>query len=133
MKITTFFKARIIIGDNVGMSGTSLTCRTTEIRIGDDTMIAPNVIIVDSDFHALSSPGARIHDMGYENDRPVTIGKNVWIGMNSIVLKGVTIGDKAIIGAGSVVTTDIPAKMIAAGNPARAVKPIQDAVSGAVQ
>ena len=132
VKITAFCKSRIIIGDNVGMNGPSLTCRTTKIQIGDNTMIAPNVIIVDSDFHALWPPENRTYAMGYENDRPVIIGNNVWIGMMSIILKGVTIGDNAIIGAGSVVTRDIPASVVSAGNPAKVVKTIQDPTKDAV-
>ncbi len=63
VKITAFFRSRILIGDNVAMSGTSLTCRTTKIQIGDKTMIAPNVIIVDSDFHAPWPPENTTHNM----------------------------------------------------------------------
>jgi acetyltransferase-like isoleucine patch superfamily enzyme len=114
------------------MSGTSLTCRMTKIQIGDKTMIAPNVIIVDSDFHAPWPPENRTHKMGYENDLSVTIGKNVWIGMNSTILRGVTIGDNSIIGAGAVVTMDIPAEVVAAGNPARVVKTLQPPARDAV-
>ncbi len=62
----------------------------------------------------------------------MTIGKNVWIGMNSTILKGVTIGDDSIVGAGSVVTMDIPADVVAAGNPARVVKTLQPPARGAV-
>ena len=60
--------------------------------------------------------------MGYENDKRVIIGKNVWIGMNSLILKNVTIGDNSIIGAGSVVVKDVPKNTIAAGNPAKVIK-----------
>ncbi|MBD3271407.1 MAG: transferase [Elusimicrobia bacterium] len=122
MKLTAFFNSRISIGNCVGLNGVSITCRTTSITIGDGTMIAPNVVIVDSDFHALWPPEQRIDNMGYENDRAVLIGKNVWIGLNSIILKGVTIGDNSIIGSGSVVVNDIPPNVVAAGNPAKVLK-----------
>jgi len=114
--------AKIIIGDGVGLNGTAITARSKTIKIGDGTMIAPNVTIVDSDFHALWPPESRLINPAPERDEDVSIGKNVWIGMNSIILKGVLIGDNAIIGAGSVVATDIPPDCIACGNPARAIK-----------
>jgi acetyltransferase-like isoleucine patch superfamily enzyme len=114
--------AKIIIDDNVGLNGTSITARSRTITIREGTMIAPNVIVVDSDFHSLWPPENRLTSSGFENDEDVNIGKNVWIGMNSIILKGVQIGDNSIIGAGSVVTTDIPPNCVARGNPASVVK-----------
>lgn len=125
LKIQAFGASIIEIGNNVAMCGTSITCRTTSITIEDGVMIAPNVIIVDSDFHGTWPPSDRLNNMGYENDRPVRISKNVWIGINSIVLKGVTIGENSIIAAGSVVIKDIPANVIAAGNPACVKKKLQ--------
>lgn len=121
-KITAFFESSIHIGRNVGMVGTSITCRTTSITVGDGSMIAPNVIIVDSDFHAIWPPQNRIFNMAYDSDRPVTIGRNVWVGMNSLILKGVNIGDNSVIAAGSIVVKDIPANVLAGGNPAQAIK-----------
>ena len=122
LKLQAGGEAKIIIGNNVAMSGTSITCRTTKIEIGDDSMIAPNVVIVDSDFHNKWPPENRTHNMGYENDRPVTIDKNVWIGMNSIILKGVAIGENSVIAAGSVVVKDVPRNVVAGGNPAKVIK-----------
>lgn len=121
-KIQTFFKSRVLIGNRVAFSGTSITCRTTSIEIDDGTIIAPNVIIVDSDFHSIWPAQNRTYDMGYDRDKSVKICANVWIGMNSIILKGVTIGENSIIAAGSIVATDIPANVVAAGNPAKVVK-----------
>lgn len=123
-KIRAFFGSRITIGDNVGLNGASVTCRTTSIEIGDGTIIASNVIIVDSDFHGSWPPENRTHNMGFENDRAVKIGKNVWIGMNVLILKGVSIGDNSVIAAGSVVARDIPSDVIAGGVPARVLKPL---------
>ena len=65
-----------------------------------------------------------MHNMGYENDRPVKIGRNVWIATNCTILKGVTIGDNSIIAAGSVVIGNIPANTVAGGVPARVLKPL---------
>lgn len=110
--------ARIEIGDNVGLNGTSVTARSRTIKIGDGTMVGPNVTIVDSDFHQTWPPDGRLLNPAMENDRDVIIGENVWIGLGSIILKGVTIGDNSIIGAGSVVISDIPENSLAAGNPA---------------
>jgi acetyltransferase-like isoleucine patch superfamily enzyme len=122
LKLTAFFKAIIIIGNSVAMVGTSITCRTTSIEIMDGTIIGPNVIIVDTDFHSLWPPDNRTGNMGYENDRPVKICKNVWIGMGCTILKGVTIGENSIIAAGSIVTKDIPPNVLAGGNPAKVIR-----------
>jgi acetyltransferase-like isoleucine patch superfamily enzyme len=121
-KITALFNSQINIGDNISFNGTSISCRTTKIDIGDNTIIAPNVIIVDSDFHSLSPNQARENNLDYESDKPVFIGKNVWIGMNVIVLKGVSIGDNTVIAAGSIVTKSLPSNIIAAGNPAEKIR-----------
>lgn len=85
-------------------------------------MVAPNVIIVDSDFHPPWPPENRLNYPGDEYDKDVRIGKNCWIGMNAIILKGVNIGDNSIIGAGSVVVKDIPPDSLAAGVPAQVIK-----------
>lgn len=114
--------SQIIIGDNVGLNGTSITSRSKMISIGAGTMIAPNVIILDSDFHSPWPPEDRLNYPGNEHDKDVRIGKNCWIGMNTIILKGVTIGDNSVVGAGSVVVRNIPADSLAAGNPAVVVK-----------
>lgn len=85
-------------------------------------MIAANVIIVDSDFHATWPPEMRWSNKTDAFDREVVIGRRVWIGMNSLILKGSRIGDNSIIGAGSVVSGDIPSNCMAAGNPARVIR-----------
>lgn len=114
--------ASIVIGDNVGLNGTSITARSRRILIGSGTMIAPNVTIVDSDFHALWPPESRLYSPAIEDDQDVVIGQNVWIGMQSIILKGTTIGDGAVIGAGSVIRGEIPPNVLAAGVPARVIR-----------
>jgi acetyltransferase-like isoleucine patch superfamily enzyme len=126
IKIQTFSPtSSIIIGDNVGLNGTSIVARSKQITIGAGTMIAPNVVIMDSDFHIMWPPENRTRNPAYENDRDVTIGKNVWIGIKSIILKGSIIGDNSIIGAGSVVTGIIPENVLAVGNPAKVIRQLK--------
>ncbi len=114
--------AIITVGPDCELSGTSITCRSTSITLGRGVMCAPDVVIVDSDFHAPWPADRRRTDPGLENDRPVVIGDYAWIGMRSVILKGVTIGEGAVIGAGSVVTRDIPAHAVACGAPAKVVR-----------
>ena len=93
-----------------------------KVHIGDNCFIAPNVAIYTAG-HPIH-PEAR--NSMYEYGIPITIGDNVWLGGNVVILPGVTIGDNAVIGAGSVVTKDIPASVIAAGNPCRVIRPITE-------
>lgn len=113
---------RIIIGDGVSLNGRAITARSTIISIGKNTMFAPDCILMDTDFHVPWPAVKRKLNPGFENDKPVTIGENVWVGARSIILKGVSIGDNSVIAAGSVVTRSIPANVLAAGNPAKVVK-----------
>ncbi|MBO5490140.1 MAG: acyltransferase [Desulfovibrio sp.] len=114
--------ACIDIGPDCQLSGASITARSQTIRLGRQVMLAPNCVIVDSDFHAHWPPEVRAVEPGMERDSPVDIGDYVWVGMNSIILKGVTVGEGAIIGAGSVVTRDVPPLCLAAGAPARVLR-----------
>lgn len=114
--------ARIEIGAGSQLSGASITARSTTVRLGRQVLMAPNCVIVDSDFHAPWPPEARATEPGLERDAPVTIGDHAWIGMRTIILKGVTVGEGALVGAGSVVTSDIPPRCLAAGAPARVVR-----------
>ena len=122
-KLRTMAGATLVIGDNVGLNGTSITCRE-RIEIGEGTMIAANVVIVDSDFHQQWPPADRWDPSSTPDTMAVSIGRHVWIGVGSIILKGATIGDNSIIGAGSVVTGPIPPNVIAAGVPAKVVRPL---------
>lgn len=114
--------ACIELAEGVELTGVSITARSTSIRIGKHAMLAPNCVIVDSDFHAHWPPERRSLDPGLEHDAPVHIGDNVWIGMSCIILKGVSIGEGAIVAAGSVVTRSVPPRVLAAGVPARVVR-----------
>lgn len=92
----------------------------THIYIGDNTMLGPNVMLATAGHPIL--PQLRVQGMQY--NMPVRIGRNCWLGAGVIVLPGVTIGDNTVIGAGSVVTKDIPANVVAVGNPCRVLRPI---------
>jgi len=123
VKIQTFSRtAYIRIENDVSLNGTSIVARTKKVIIGAGTIVAPNVSIMDSDFHALWPPENRPMNPAFENDMDVIIGENVWIGTRSVILKGTIIGDNSIIGAGSVVTGSIPKNVVAAGNPAKVIK-----------
>lgn len=116
---------KVHIGHKVGISGSTIYA-WDNIEIGDNTIIGVNVKIVDNDFHPIS-PEERIND-DYANvaHKPIKIGKNVFIGMNSLILKGTEIGDNSVVGAGSVVSGKFPNNCIIAGNPARVIKSIYE-------
>lgn len=119
---TWYNEAVIEIGDNVGMSGTVIGA-AKHIKIGNDVMFGGNAFVTDFDWHPVHP--ARRHERA--EARPTTIEDNVWVGMNSVVLKGVTIGKNSVIAANSVVTRDIPANVIAGGNPAKVLKAFDEA------
>lgn len=115
--------ATIRIGHFFRASGVTL-CAAKSIVIGDRVMFGANVAIVDTDFHASDPPvRASPGDAANAKNAPVTIGDDVFVGMNAMILKGVTIGNAARVGAGSVVTRDVPAGAVVAGNPARLISP----------
>ena len=114
--------ARIELAEGVQLSGTAITARSCTISIGKDTMVGPNCVITDSDFHAHWPAETRHIEPAFERDRGVSIGANVWIGMNSLILKGVAIGDGAIIGARALVTQDVPPYTIVGGVPAKPIR-----------
>ena len=92
----------------------------THIYIGDYTMIGPNVTIATAGHPILP----QLRQQGLQFNMPVHIGKNCWLGAGVIVLPGVSIGDNTVIGAGSIVTKDIPANVVAIGNPCRVMRSI---------
>ena len=114
--------AELIIGRGFGMTGGTL-CAEKRITIGDDVWVGANCVITDTDFHPLRLEDRLARPLDGAT-APVTIEDGVFIGMHSLVLKGVTIGAHSVIGAGSVVTRDIPAGVVAAGNPARVLRPL---------
>ncbi|BDT66906.1 2,3,4,5-tetrahydropyridine-2,6-dicarboxylate N-acetyltransferase [Comamonadaceae bacterium OS-1] len=112
--------ASIIIGNDCGMSGTTI-CSIASIEVGDGVLFGADVQIFDNDFHPIISKSRR-YDMEKIKSKPVKIGSNVFIGSRTTVLKGVNIGVNSVIGAGSVVLSDIPDNCIAAGNPCRVIR-----------
>lgn len=108
------------IGSHFAMTGGALIA-AERIMIGDRVNIGANTTVLDTDFHPLDAEARRLHPQDAIT-KPVIIEDDVFIGMNCLILKGVTIGQGSIIGAGSVVTKDIPAGVIAAGNPARVIR-----------
>jgi acetyltransferase-like isoleucine patch superfamily enzyme len=111
------------IGDHFSITGGTI-CAANQIKIGNHVLIGANTTIVDTDFHPLS-PAGRIENPQAGKTAPVIIKSDVFVGMNCLILKGVTIGEGSVVGAGSVVTRDVPPGMIAAGNPARVIGPVR--------
>ena len=123
---------KIEIGNNTKVGkGSSILC-VENVSIGDYTTVTQNVKIVDNNNHPVNSDfrrfmrttphGSDARSWLHAAHKPIVIGQNCWIGENSRIQKGVTIGDNSIVAACSVVTKDVPANCIAAGNPARIVK-----------
>lgn len=110
--------ASLILGTNCGLSGTVIGCKE-KILIGNNVLFGANTLITDFDWHGIQ-PDQRRNTTG--DAKEIIIGNNVFIGYGSVVLKGVTIGDNSVIGANSVVTKNIPANVIAGGNPCRVIK-----------
>ena len=109
-------------GNNVYANFNLTLVADTDIFVGDNVMFGPNVIIATAG-HPVDPP---LREKVAQFNIPVRIGKNVWIGAGAIVLPGVTIGDHSVIGAGSVVTKDIPPNVVAVGNPCRVLREIND-------
>ena len=125
---------RLTIGNDVYMGDGCIVSVMDNVSIGDGTLFAHGVQLFDNDTHPTDASD-RVADfrkkLGHRLPRPiaighapVTIGKRCWLGMNSIVMKGVSIGDDTIVASGSVVVKDLPAGVIAAGNPARPLRKI---------
>lgn len=116
--LTDVKKASIAIGDNTRINGAYIHAQQL-ISIGSNCVIASGVNILDTNGHEVYS-----HDRTVKRDTPekIIIGNNVWIGLNAIILKGTTIGNNSIVGAGSVVRGDFPENSLIVGNPAKKVK-----------
>lgn len=112
-------EAVISIGDNCNLNGTAIHCRK-EVTIGNFCMFGPGVHLIDNDSHRITA------DIGERRQpprsAPIIIRDNVWIGMNSLILKGVEVGENAVVAAHSVVVRSVPENSLVAGNPARVVK-----------
>lgn len=110
-------QGRVCIGDNVLISPGVRISASDEILIGNGVMMANGVYITDCDWHDLYDRTERA-----EKHYPVHIGDNAWLGDRATILKGVTVGENSVVAAGAVVTRDVPANVVVAGNPAVVVK-----------
>ena len=115
-----FGGAHVHFGDNVYANFGLTMVDDTHIYVGDHTMFGPNVIVASAGHPVLPE----LREKAYQFNMPVHIGKNCWIGAGAVIVPGVTIGDNTVIGAGSVVTKDIPADVVAVGNPCRVLREI---------
>jgi maltose O-acetyltransferase len=113
--------ARIIIGSGTRFNNNCVvSAEHTSIRIGRDVLFGPSTLILDSDGHVLDP--TRRHESPYDSAAGVVIGDNCFLGAGVSVFKGVSIGTNSVVGSGSVVVDDIPADVVAAGNPARVIR-----------
>jgi acetyltransferase-like isoleucine patch superfamily enzyme len=111
-------EGRIEIGAYSGFNFGAEVYSELSIKIGEHTSIGPLTTIYDTSFHPVSE-GEEVHT------GPVEIGSNVWIGRQALILPGVTIGDHSVIASGAIVTRDVPARTLAAGNPARPLREVK--------
>ena len=116
----------IEIGERFFANANCVILDATRVTFGDNVFIGPSC-----GFYTAGHPlNVEQRNQGLEYALPITIGNNVWIGGNAVFMPGVTIGDYAVIGAGSVVTRDIPARSVAVGNPCRVIRELSDAELG---
>ena len=128
--ITLAPDAEISIGRGCFLNRETMLAAYERITIGDHVMFANGCFVGDS-AHRYDDPTRPITEQGFKPGGEVRIGSNVWLGVHCVVTPGVTIGDRAVVGANSVVTKDIPPGVIAAGVPARAIRQIEFAEPGA--
>lgn len=126
-QIVSTYESMIMIGNHVGMSSVSIFCKE-KIEIGDYVNIGAGTMIFDSNFHNTDwrIRRERVKDVESSQNAPIVIGHDVFIGARCIIMKGVTIGARSIIAAGSVVCRDIPADCIAGGNPCKVIKQLSE-------
>jgi acetyltransferase-like isoleucine patch superfamily enzyme len=118
--------ARLIVGDHVGISGGAIAAMEL-VRIGAYTLVGADCLIADNDFHPVAAENRRYsrENIGVA---PINIGRNVFIGARSVILKGTSIGDDSIVAAGSIVRGTFPPRSLIAGNPARLVKRFDETI-----
>lgn len=117
-------EATISIGAGCFLNRNTMLAAHGRIEIGDHTMLANGCFVGDAD-HRFDDPDTPVTWQGFTSKGPVKIGSNCWLGVNCVITSGVTIGDRCVLGSNSVVTKDVPAASIAAGAPARVIKPIE--------
>ncbi|MEX2591727.1 MAG: sugar O-acetyltransferase [Anditalea sp.] len=115
------YGSNLIVGEKVFFNFNCVVLDVMQVTIGSRTMFGPNVQV----YTATHPLDAKERASGLEFARHIVIGKDVWIGGSAVICPGVTIGDRTVIGAGSVVTKDIPAGVFAAGNPCKVIRPLK--------
>src|SRR3954466_5149723 len=115
------YGTNIELGERVFFNFNCVVLDVCPVRIGDYTLLGPGVQIL-TPMHPMNAEQRRREEYG----KPIDIGSDVWVGGGAIILAGVTIGSRAVIGAGSVVTRDVPEGVFAAGNPCRVVRPLTE-------
>ena len=114
--------AHVHFGNNIYANFNLTMVDDTHIYVGDCTMFGPNVTVATAGHPILPE----LREKAYQFNMPVHIGRNCWLGAGVIVLPGVTIGDNTVVGAGSIVTKDLPANVVAVGNPCHVLREIND-------
>lgn len=111
---------RIKIGDDCGFSGTVI-CAAISVSVGARCLFGADTMIVDTDFHPVDPTGRSAASISESRSEAVVIGDDVFVGARAVILKGVSVGEGAVIGAGSVITSNVPSFSVVAGNPARVI------------
>ncbi len=122
VRLSAGFGGTIDISENVAVFDYTTIDVHSKLTVGKNTLIAPFCYVTDYD-HVIKDKSRPVIEQGYVS-KPIIIGTNVWLGTHAVILKGVRIGDNSIIGAGSIVTSDIPSNSLAAGVPAKVIKKI---------
>jgi acetyltransferase-like isoleucine patch superfamily enzyme len=117
-------RARIEIGAGCFLNRNTMVAALQRVEIGDHVMFANNCFVSDAD-HRHDDPDLPVTWQGFTSKGPVSIGSNCWFGVGCVVTSGVTIGERSVIGANSVVTQDLPSGVIAAGAPAKVIREIE--------
>lgn len=115
------YGSNMVVGEKVFFNFNCIVLDVAQVSIGSRTLFGPNVQI----YTATHPTDYKVRASGVEFAKPIVIGEDVWIGGSAIICPGVTIGDRTIIGAGSVVTRDIPSDVFAAGNPCRVIRTLE--------
>ena len=119
---SNFGGGHVHFGKNIYANFNLTMVDDTHIYVGDYTMFGPNVTVATAGHPILPE----LREKAYQYNMPVHIGRNCWIGSGAIILPGITIGDNVVVGAGSIVTKDLPSNVVAVGNPCRVLRPINE-------